>query len=220
MMIRFIGLALALSSFALAQTGSSAERVVPAPPPANTGIVNQLVNQIEGVPADSPARPERFSEFVLSTVGPVPLVGEAAGAGISQWMNSPEEWGQGWSAFGKRYWSNLAYNGIRQTVTYSGSLVLHEDTRYFVSGQSGVWPRARHALVSTFTARHANGRDSFSISGTAGVIAAAGISSTWGPDSWKGPGNIAANAALSFASAAAFNVVREFLPGILRRPRQ
>jgi len=216
--IRYIALALALAPFALAQSDSAA-RVI-EPPPPKPGVVGQLVAQIERVPTVSPARPEHFSEFLLSTVGPIPILGEAAGAGISQWMNSPEEWGQGWDAFGKRYLSNLAYNGVRQTISYTSSLALHEDNRYFASGRTGLWPRTRHALVSTFTARHSNGKDSFSISSTSGVIAAAAISSTWGPDSWKGPGNIAANAAVSFASTAAFNVVREFLPGILRRPRQ
>src|SRR4051794_13984314 len=193
MIIRSAALVLALGRFALAQTGSGSDPVAPAAPatPAKPGIVDQLVTQIKGAAAGSPARPERFSEFVLSTVGPVPLLGEAAGAGISQWMNSPEEWGQGWKAFGKRYLSNLGYNGVRQTVTYGGSLMLGEDTRYFASSRSGIWPRTRHALVSTFTARHANGRDSFSISSTAGVISAAAVSSVWGPESWKGPGNIA-----------------------------
>ena len=213
--IRPLGIALALGPLAFAQPGTL------PPPPPSPGIVDQIVTQIKGAAANSPARRERFSEYLLSTVGPVPLIGEAVGAGLSQWMNSPEEWGQGWHAYGKRYLSNLAYNGIRQTVTYSGSLVLGEDTRYFVSGRSGVWPRMRHALVSTFTARHADGKDFFAFSSTTGVIAAAAISSTWGPDRWKGPGNIAANAAVSFASTAGFNVVREFLPGILiRRPRQ
>ena len=219
MTISSIALALALAPLALAQEGSGAERALPPPPPS-PGIVDQLLAQIAGAPAGSPARQQRFSEYLLATVGPFPLVGEAAGAGVSQWLNTPEEWGQGWGAFGKRYASNLAYNGIRQTVTYGASLALGEDTRYFVSARSGIWPRTRHALVSTFTARHANGRNSFSVSATTGVIAAAGISSAWGPDSWKGPGNIAASAGISFASTAAFNVVREFLPGILRRSRQ
>jgi len=157
---------------------------------------------------------------MLSMVGPVPLIGEAAGAGLGQWTNSPEEWGQGWDALGKRYWSNLAYNAVRQTITYGGSLALHEDTRYFGSRRSGFWPRAGHALLSTFTARHADGRDLFSVSGTAGVIGAAAISSAWGPPSWRGPGNIAENAGISFASTAATNVVREFLPDIFHRPRK
>jgi hypothetical protein len=186
----------------------------------SSGTLDRILDLVLPVSASSPARPERLNEFVLATVGPVPLIGELAGAGIGQWADAPKEWGQGWGAFGKRYGSNLAYNGIRQTITYGGSLALDEDTRYFASPKSGFWPRTRHALVSTFTARHPDGSNQFSISGTAGVIGASAISSVWGPDSWKGPGNIAKNAGISFASTAATNLIREFLPDIFHRTRK
>ncbi len=209
---------LALARFVLAQSDNGADRVIP-PQAARSDVLDKVLNMVGPVPAASPAHTERVSEFVLSTVGPIPLLGEAVGAGIEQWDNAPKEWGQGWGAFAKRYWSNLAYNGIRQTIIYGGSHALGEDTRYFASGRSGFWPRTRHALVSTFTARHKDGSESFSFAGTAGVIGAGAISSAWGPDAWRGPGNIAKNAGISFASTAAFNVVREFLPDIFHRPR-
>src|SRR3954471_22453889 len=178
--IRLALFALALSTCALSQTGQSGSPAIPEQA-ANSDIVDTIPHIVGPVPASAPAHRERFGEFVMSTVGPDPLLGEAAGAAIEQWMNTPKEWGQGWGAFGKRFGSNLAYNGIRQTITYGGSLVLDEDTRYFASRQSGVWPRTRHALVSPFTARHSDGRDSFSFSNTAGVIGASAISSAWGP---------------------------------------
>jgi hypothetical protein len=162
---------------------------------------------------------DQFQIYLLSVGGPVPLLGEAAGAGISQWNNSPPEWGQGWKAFGERYGSNLAYNGIRQTITYGASAALHEDTRYFASGRHGVWSRTGYALVSTFTARRPNGRQSFSFSSVGGVIGASGIASIWGPRSWQGFNNISENAGISFAATAALNIVREFLPDLLHRPR-
>jgi hypothetical protein len=65
-----------------------------------------------------------------------------------------------------------------------------------------------------------DGKVSFSYSSTAGVIGASAISSAWGPEAWRGPGEIAKNAGISFASTAAFNVVREFLPNILRHGRK
>ena len=208
--IRRTLLALVLAPAAFTQTTNSA-----GPDP-----IDRILDLVGPVPAASTPHPERFSEFVQATVGPVPLLGEAAGAGINQWMNTPEEWGQGCGAYGKRYGSNLGYNAIRQTITYAGSVALREDTRYFASSSSGVWARTRHALVSTFTARRLDGRTRFSFSNTAGVIGASAISSVWGPESWKGPGNIASNAGVSFASTAAFNVLREFLPDILHRPRK
>ena len=213
----FLALNLALAAFG--QSSNTAARVEPEEV-RSQGVWNRVLLWIEPAPSAEAGRPERVSEFLMSTVGPIPLFGEAAGAGIGQWANWPKEWGQGWGAFGKRFGSNLAYNGIRQTVTYGGSLALGEDTRYFASRDSGWWPRTRHALVSTFTARHSDGKDSFSYSATGGVIAASALSSIWGPASWKGPGNIAENAGISFASTAGVNLVREFLPDILHRPRR
>jgi hypothetical protein len=74
--------------------------------------------------------------------------------------------------YGKRVGANLAYNATRQTISYGASLALHEDTRYFGSGAEGFWPRTRHALVSTFTARRPDSRDTFSVASVAGVVGA------------------------------------------------
>jgi hypothetical protein len=208
-----------LIHFACGQTPATADRVV-APAAAPHGVGDRVLSWIEPVPSEEKGCPERMSEFLMSTVGPIPMFGEAAGAAVGQWATWPKEWGQGWGAFGKRFGSNLAYNGIRQAVTYGASLALGEDTRYFASRDSGWWRRTRHALVSTFTARHADGRDTFSISGTSGVIAASALSSMWGPASWKGLGNISENVGISFASTAGTNVIREFLPDILHRPKK
>jgi hypothetical protein len=41
----------------------------------------------------------------------------------------------------------------------------------------------------------------------------------WEPASRKGFNNIAGNVGISFGSTAALNIVREFLPDLLRRPR-
>jgi hypothetical protein len=197
----------------------SAERAAPANYYASRPTFADKILAMVG-PA-SPAQltqREQFELYLLSVGGPVPLIGEAGGAAIGQWLNQPAEWGQGWGAFGKRYGGNLAYNGIRQTIAYGGWLALKEDTRYFASNRRGFLPRARHALISTFTARKPDGRDVFSISATAGVIGASAISSIWGPPSWKGAGNIAGNAGISFASTAGFNLIREYLSDILHRP--
>jgi hypothetical protein len=191
--------------------------------PAATKPAPDIVHRILGMvgPADPKflTEKERFHQYLLAVGGPVPLIGEAAGAGIGQWSNSPEEWGQGWGAFGKRYGSNLAYNGVRQTLAYGTSVLLHEDNRYFVSHKQGIWRRTAHAVVYTFAARHPNGRFTFSGSAVTGVIGASAISSIWGPASWKGFGNIAGNAGISFAATAAANVAREFLPDILKQGR-
>jgi len=162
---------------------------------------------------------ERFQIYTLYTIGPLPLIGELAVSGVNQWANRPEEWGQGWDAFGKRYGSNLAYNGVRQVVTYGTSAMFREDNRYFASQKSGFWPRTKHALVSTFTARRPDGRVTFSFSSVVGVGTASGVSSIWGPPSWKGIGNIAETAGFSFAGTAGFNLFREFAMDVFHRQK-
>jgi hypothetical protein len=121
---------------------------------------------------------------------------------------------------GKRFANNLGYNAVRQTITYGTSIAFDEDDRYHPSHAQGAWPRTKHALVSTFTARHHDGSVGFSVSSVAGVVGASAISSLWGPANWRGVRNISENAGISFAATAGFNVVREFLPDILRRPRR
>ncbi len=204
-----VGFAQQESANRVAQTGTT-----------SPGMVDRVLDSIGPIPSDAPVRPPLFREYLRAAVGPVALFGAATGAGLGQWANAPKEWGQGWDAYGKRFANNIAYNGIRQTISYAGAHAFGEDTRYRSSTATGVWPRTRHALVSTFAARHKDGDFSFSISSTAGVLGAAALQSTWGPDSWKGIGAIGRNAGISFASTAGLNVLREFLPDILRRPRR
>jgi hypothetical protein len=190
----------------------------PAKAPTQLDLFDQVLGMVGPSEPSQLTEGDRFRQYLLSAGGPVPLIGEAAAAGYGQWTNHPREWGQGWGAFGERYGSNLAYNGVRQTIGYGVSIVFHEDTRYFASGSRGFWRRTGHAVLSTFTARHPDGGQSFSISSVTGVLGASAISSIWGPDSWKGAQNIGENAGISFASTAALNIVREFLPNRLHRP--
>ena len=212
--------ALLPAAFAQASKTFVGPAAAPAASPHDRDLIDKVLGMVGPSEPTHLTEKDRFQQYLLSTGGPLPLLGEAASAGISQGRNTPAEWGQGWGAFGERYGSNLAYNGVRQTITYGLSVALHEDTRYFASGRHGVWGRTRYAILSTFTARRPDGRQSFSVSSVSGVIGASAISSIWGPESWKGAHNIADNAGISFGTTAALNVVREFLPDLLHRSRQ
>jgi hypothetical protein len=226
--LRFVFFAVVFSAIALAQDQAqdqnSADRsmapAVTAPGAPGKDLIDRILDLTGPADPKPLTRKQAFHLYLLDTAGPLPIIGEAAGAGWGQIMNTPSAYGQGWDAYGKRFGANMGYNATRQTISYGLSLALHEDSRYFGSHAAGFWPRTRHALVSTFTARHPDGRDEFSVSSTAGVVGACMLSSIWGPPSWKSPGNIAANAAISFGATAGFNVVREFLPDILHRPRR
>lgn len=191
----------------------------PAAPP-HEDILDKVMGMVGPAEASDLTEKKRLRLYLVSTAGPVPLLGEAAGAGIGQWENSPKEWGQGWGSYGERFGSNLAFNGVRQTITYGTSIVFHEDNRYFASHKHGFWARTGYAVLSTVTARHPDGTRNFSVSSVTGVVGASAISSIWGPGSWKGLDNIGRNAGVSFGATAGFNIVREFLPDLLHRPHK
>jgi hypothetical protein len=138
----------------------------------------------------------------------------AAGAGIDQIANTPHEWGQGAEGYAFRLASAYGEHIVQSTVMYGASVALHEDNRYFQSGQSGFSARLKYALLSTFLARHDDGTRHLSFSRIGSYAAAAVISREWQPPSTSGPVHAADNFAISVGVEAGFNVAREFLPGI------
>lgn len=146
------------------------------------------------------------------------LGGATACCGGRNWPvdQHPKEWGQGWGAYGQRYESNLAYNAVRGGIAYGTSIRSHEDTRHFASQRQGFWGRATYALLSAFTAARGWKAGVFDREYD-GVIGASAIPSTWSPESWKGAGNFAGNAGISFAITARLNLIREFLPDLRGR---
>ena len=194
--------------------------LIPAAAAQEGGLADTILTFLGPARSTEFTQQGRLKQYVLNTVGPVPLLGEAASAGIMQWRDVPLEWGQGWGAYAERYANNLGFNMVRQSIAYGTSIAMGEDDRYFASQADGVWPRTRHALVSTFTARHRNGHVGFSVSSVAGVVGANAIAFSWRPDSRRGVDHFAANVGISFAATAAFNVMREFLPDMLHRPRR
>jgi hypothetical protein len=186
--------------------------------PANNGKVDGLLSLLAPAEQNELTKRKRFNDYVLATVGPVTIVAEAAGAGISQWQDSPTEWGQGGSGFGKRFGNNMAYNAVRTTITYGLSAALREDNRYFGSHRHGIGARIGYALISPGVA-HQNGHAVVSVSSLAGIAGAATISQAWAPSSWQGAGHTASNFGWTWAGLAGYNLAREFVPDIVRHFR-
>jgi len=163
----------------------------------------------------APTQKERLHYYFQHMFSPESVLRSAAGAGINQAMNTPGEWGQGGEGYGRRFASSYAGHIVQATVMYGASAALHEDNRYFRSGESGAGVRLKYAITSTFMARHEDGSRHFSFSRVGSYAAAAGISRLWQPASTSGATNAASSFAINIGAEAGFNVAREFLPGIL-----
>ena len=162
---------------------------------------------------------ERFYQFLSSTMGPSPIFGSIVGGALAQATDSPREWEQGAIGLGRRMGASFAYTGARNTITYAASILFHEDNRYFASGRTGAAPRIGMALASTLLAHNRQGKLRLSVSRLLGVGGAAAISREWYPRSFQGGANIAEAAGFSLAGQASLNVVREFVPDLVRHFR-
>jgi len=184
--------------------------------------VNDLFNYLNmaGTEKAGEFRPltqqQRTQIYLRTMINPFGFIKAGLSAGIDQWNDKPEEWGQGASAYGMRYGNILGQYSIQRTVTFGLSSVLHEDNRYFNSGKSGFWPRTRYALASGILARHDNGSRHISISQLGGVAAGAFLSRTWLPPSQNSAGDAAVSFGITMGSNIGFGVVKEFLPDLGR----
>jgi hypothetical protein len=127
----------------------------------------QSLTDSEGSPgtvdSTSPAQPDltyvrpsekiRLHNYLFDAFGPYPIAGAALASGINQAYNSPPEWGQGAAGYGRRFGSDFGIAVVTTTTRYALAHAFREDTLYYRCECKGVFPRLRHALISTFTGR-------------------------------------------------------------------
>ena len=158
-----------------------------------------------------PTPRERFNRYVKNTVGPERLLRSAASAGISQWNDSPEEWGQGAKGYGKRFASSMGQNAIQQTVTYGLDFSLKLDTGFRRSKREGFFPRLKDALAQNVTSRNRSGGRVISIPRFAGVYTGAIIAhETWYPDRYNYKDGLRSGTT-TLLTGFGINVLREFV---------
>jgi hypothetical protein len=100
-----------------------------------------------------PTESIKVHNYSFDTFGPYPIAGAAFVAGIGQTYNSPPEWKQGAEGFSKRFGSAFSIAAISTTTRYGLAEAFKEDTLYYRCECKGVFPRLRHAVISTLTAR-------------------------------------------------------------------
>ena len=158
-----------------------------------------------------PDKNERFKRYLNSTVGPFRLARTGVSAGIDQWNDSPEEWGQGMKGYGKRYASGLGRNAIQQTITYGLDEALNLDTGFQRSKREGFFPRFKDALLQNVTSRTRSGKRVISVPRFAGVYTGAIVSyETWYPDRYNYKDGLRSGST-TLLTGFGINLFREFV---------
>jgi hypothetical protein len=100
-----------------------------------------------------PTEKAKVHNYLFDAFGPFPIAGAALIAAVNQSEKTPPEWGSGGAAYAERFGSNLGIAAITTTTRYGLAKILREDTVYYRCECKGLFPRLRHALISTVTSR-------------------------------------------------------------------
>jgi hypothetical protein len=131
---------------------------------ADPGSSPRVVASTETRPNLTYTRPTaktKLHNYIFDAFGPYPIVGAGAAAGINQAYNTPPEWKQGAAGYGKRFGSDFGIAAVSTTTRYALAQAFKEDTLYYRCECKGVFPRLKHAVISTLTARR--GEDGHSV---------------------------------------------------------
>lgn len=145
-------------------------------------------------------------------IDPTTFVAVGATSGIQQEMNSYYQYGQGAEGFAKRFAANYTTTAASILITdVAMASLLHQDPRYFYSGQGTNSQRAWHAVKSSLLTKGDNGRWQPPYASVAGWIAAAEISEIYLPGERTQYTLIGRTLMFRFAGAVAINMLQEFL---------
>ncbi len=160
---------------------------------------------------------EKLSYHLKQSAGPLALVGSAAYAGILQAADTPTEWGQGASGYGKRFGSTIACSGIHSALAFGLDSTLHEDPRYFRSASGGFWRRTGHAFRGMVLTHTDKGTETLSIWRFGSAYGAAYLSNQWYPGRLNTVGLGFAEGSLQLGFDFASNLGAEFWPDFKRK---
>jgi hypothetical protein len=142
--------------------------------------------------------------------------------GISQAENSEPGYGQGAAGYGKRFGAATADGTIENFLTSAVfPSLLHQDPRFFQSGNGGLWHRTGYAMSRVIITRGDSGSSQANFSEIIGSALSAGISTySYHPHADR---NLR-NAASVWGSQVGYDmlvyVVKEFWPDIRRKIRK
>ena len=173
------------------------------------GIIPNYYVTYENHPA--PLSPKQKLHLGFATLlDPVTIGLVGATAGIQQAMNSYHQFGQGAEGFRKRLGADYGAALNHMVITsVAADSILHQDPRYFYSGQGTKARRALYAIESAFRAKGDNGKWQPPYADLIGTTAASEISNIYYPGSRTQYTLLGRSLMFHFAGLVAVNLAEE-----------
>ncbi len=94
-----------------------------------------------------------LNKYAFDAFGPYAIAESAFTAGIDQATRTPPEWGQGMEGYSKRFASDFGIAAVAASTRYGLAAAFKQDISYYRCECRGLFPRLRHAAISTVTGR-------------------------------------------------------------------
>lgn len=164
---------------------------------------------------------QKFRLAFKSATDPFTFIAAGLDAGINQWENDFEKYGQGAEGYGKRF-------GAAYTDNFTGTILgnalfpvlLHQDPRYFRKGTGSIGSRMLWAALSTVRAKSDSGHWQPNFSNLLGNLAAGGIANLYYPPDERGLGLTVQRGVTVTLEGAIGAFGYEFWPDVARKLRR
>lgn len=207
---------------------SASPVTAPAPVQTQTTLINHpllgvVANYTTVETQDHIGRLSAATKFKLTAktmTAPTTVSFIAGIALLGQARNSDPTYGQGFVGYDKRFGTFYADTGIGTLMTSSVfPTLLHQDPRYFQLGSGGFRRRLLHAMSSIVVARSDSGEVQFNYSQLVGNAVAAGISTSYHPQSQRTLGNTLGIWGSDTGVNMLCNIAKEFWPDVRSKLR-
>jgi len=161
---------------------------------------------------------EKFHLFVSDTVEPVSFFLIGFEAAFAQLQNDDPTFAQGSAGYAKRYGAaflDQASDEFFTTFLYPS--LFRQDPRYYRVAHGPGGKRLAHALEHILVAQGDSGQEMFNYSEWLGTASAQSLANLYHPGNKRGLGPFATGFAITLASDAGWNVLREFWPEVSRK---
>lgn len=180
-----------------------------------TAFTQPLTPRAPTIQSVTPAKPDRFDDFVHAAVlSPGPYALAFGGGVLDQLGHMPKEW-TGSGGFAKRTLARVGSGFASDAIGHSTAALLGHRVHYEPCGCAGGWPRTKHALARGFVTRDDQGSTVVHSSLFVAKFGAAGLANAWYPKSYT-RSDIVREGIVGIGANAALNIAREFAPELMR----
>jgi len=159
----------------------------------------------------------KFKLFVNQSISPPYILESAFSAAFDQARNVPEDFGQGWAAYGSRFGTDMARSSSSSFFgTFLLASVLHQDPRFFPQSKPSFWRSLKYSTQRVVITRNDAGRDVFNTSGLLGPLASEGLANVYLPSSEQTVGKTFTRFASDLAWRVGGNMFKNYWPTFFR----